>query len=100
MRAVGERIGPAAELALVDWKEQNLLQADRPARTFGFRRPHQEQMRDAIRWQAAAPERRWVLALDRSLESCIERQRAIPVGRSNRREWWLFRADAVRATCR
>jgi 4-amino-4-deoxy-L-arabinose transferase-like glycosyltransferase len=100
MRAVGERIGPEAELALVDWKEQNLLQADRPAWTFGFRRSPQEQLHDAIRWQAEAPDRRWVLALDRALETCVIRARAVPVGRANRREWWLFRADAVQPDCR
>lgn len=100
MRAVGERIGPEAELALVDWKEQNLLQADRPARTFGFRRPPRDQLHDALRWQAAAPERRWVLALDRSIETCVDRSRAVAIGRANRREWWLFRLDAVRPACR
>jgi 4-amino-4-deoxy-L-arabinose transferase-like glycosyltransferase len=100
MRAVASRIGPDAELALVDWKEQNLLQADRPARTFGFRRAPQEQLRDAIRWQAQSAERRWVLALDRSLETCVDRARAVPMGRANRREWWLFRADAAEPGCR
>ena len=35
MQAVGQRIGPQAELALVAWKEQNLLMADRPARVAG-----------------------------------------------------------------
>lgn len=100
MRAVGERIGPEAELALVDWKEQNLLQADRPARTFGFRRDPARQLHDALRWQAAAPGRRWVLALDRSLEACVERARAVRIGRANRREWWLFRYEAVRPGCR
>ena len=100
MRAVGERIGADAELALVDWKEQNLLQADRPARTFGFRRHAEDQLRDAIRWQAEAPGQRWVMALERSLDPCVAREQAVPVGRANRREWWLFRADAVKPDCR
>ena len=100
MRDVGARIGPAGELGLVAWKEQNLLQADRAARTFGFRRSTPEQLRDAIRWQGEAPETRWVLILDTAMADCIDRERAVHAGRANRRDWWLFRADAVVATCR
>jgi 4-amino-4-deoxy-L-arabinose transferase-like glycosyltransferase len=95
MREVGTTIGPDAELALVAWKEQNLLQADRPARTFGFRRDDADELRDAIAWQREAPERRWVLVLESAMGDCIDRSRAVPAGASNRREWWLFRADAV-----
>jgi hypothetical protein len=100
MRTVGARIGPDAELALVAWKEQNLLQADRPARTFGFRRPPAEQLRAALAWQAQDPGRRWILALDRDLDSCVRRARIVSAGRANRRDWVLFRADAVRPACR
>jgi 4-amino-4-deoxy-L-arabinose transferase-like glycosyltransferase len=100
MRAVGERIGPDAELGLVAWKEQNLLQADRPARTFGFRRPPAEQLHDAIRWQAQAPAQRWIFILDSAMDECVLRERAFEAGRANRRQWWLFRADAVAPACR
>lgn len=100
MRAAGERIGPAGELGLVAWKEQNLLQADRAAHTFGFRRPAAEQLRDALRWQADAPATRWIFILDSALGDCVLRERAIDLGRANRRQWWLFRADAVAAHCR
>lgn len=95
MREVGAKIGPDAELALVAWKEQNLLQADRPARTFGFRRDDVDELRDAIAWLRAAPGRRWVLINGEAMGACIDRARAVPAGASNRREWWLFRADAV-----
>ena len=100
MTEVAQKIGPHDELALVAWKEQNLLQADRPARTFGFRRPPEMQRAGAIAWQREAPENRWVLILDTAMGECIERDRAVPIGQSNRRSWWLFRADAVRAACR
>jgi 4-amino-4-deoxy-L-arabinose transferase-like glycosyltransferase len=99
MRGVGERIGPQAELGMVAWKEQNLLQADRAAATFGFRRPHEAQLRDAIDWQSQRPQQRWVLILDDALGDCIDRTKALPVGRANRREWWLFRSDAVTTGC-
>lgn len=100
MRAVGQRIGPDAELGLVAWKEQNLLQADRPARTFGFRRPDAAQLRDAIAWQAQAPQVRWIFILDQAMDDCVLRERAIDAGRANRRQWWLLRADAVAPGCR
>lgn len=100
MQQAGRRIGPDAELALVAWKEQNLLQADRPARTFGFRRPPREQLAAAIAWQAAAPAQRWVLIQDSALGECIVRARALRLGQANRRTWWLFRAEAVATACR
>ena len=45
---VGQRIGPDAELGLVAWREQNLLMADRPAQTFGFKVDFTEQMRRGL----------------------------------------------------
>lgn len=95
MREVGAKIGPDAELALVAWKEQNLLQADRPARTFGFRRDDVQELRDAIAWLRQAPARRWVLINGAALGECVDKTRAIAAGASNRREWWLFKQDAV-----
>jgi 4-amino-4-deoxy-L-arabinose transferase-like glycosyltransferase len=53
MAEVGRRIGPSAQLGLVDWKEQFLLCADRPAETFGFSRPRRAQVSDAIAWLQA-----------------------------------------------
>lgn len=99
MEDAGRRIGPDAELALVAWKEQNLLQTDRPAKTFGFLVPWDEQLRRAIAWQAEAPEQRWVFVLEQAMGDCIDRERAEIAGRANRRTWWLFKADAVRAGC-
>jgi len=99
MRRTGELIGPDAELGLVAWKEQNLLMADRPATDFGFKQPMPDQYRRAVDWQRAAPERRWVFALEKAIGDCVDRDKATFVGHANRRDWWLFRADAVRAEC-
>jgi len=96
MRDIGARVGPEAELGLVAWKEQNLLMADRPAATFGFRRAPGEQLRDAIAWQAMAPARRWLLVQDTALAACVDRALAQPLGSANRREWWLVPAAATR----
>jgi 4-amino-4-deoxy-L-arabinose transferase-like glycosyltransferase len=99
MRTVGQRIGPEAELGLVAWKEQNLLMADRPAATFGFKRPHAEQLAQALAWQHAAPQRRWLLVQEPALSDCIDRARAQFIGRANRRQWWLVPQAAVVADC-
>ncbi len=95
MQDVGRRIGPDAELGLVAWKEQNLLMADRPAVTFGFKREAQEQMQSAIAWQAQAPRRRWLLVQDTALDGCVDRNKAQPLDAANRREWWLLPGAAV-----
>ncbi len=58
MQRVGQRIGPDAELGMLAWREQNLLQADRPATGFGFTASWQERWTKAGPWLAQAPEKR------------------------------------------
>jgi 4-amino-4-deoxy-L-arabinose transferase-like glycosyltransferase len=99
MQRAGEVIGPDAELGLVAWKEQNLLMADRPARDFGFRRRWPEQFADAVHWQAEAPASRWLFAQAPAVGECVDASKVIDLGRANRRQWWLFRADAVVPGC-
>jgi len=99
MRKVAGIIGPDAELGMVAWKEQNLLMADRPARDFGFLRSAPQQFADAVRWQAQAPQKRWIFILDTAIGNCVDRAHATPIGHANRRDWWLFRADAVVPGC-
>jgi 4-amino-4-deoxy-L-arabinose transferase-like glycosyltransferase len=99
MVRTGAHIGADAELGLVGWKEQNLLMADRTARTFGFKREPAAQLRSARAWQAQAPARRWLQVEGDALEACVDRARAIDRGVSNRREWWLLPAAASVAGC-
>ncbi|MFC7300609.1 ArnT family glycosyltransferase [Cognatiluteimonas weifangensis] len=95
MREAGAHIGPDAELGLVAWKEQNLLMADRPAATFGFRVEPAEQWRRGIAWQRQAPARRWLLVQDSALAACVDRSQARQLSVSNRRGWWLLPAAAT-----
>ena len=81
------------------WKEQNLLMADRPAQTFGFRRAPAEQLRAARAWQAQAPATRWLQIGGDAMDDCIDRSSAINLGVSNRREWWLVPAAAMVPGC-
>ena len=100
MRSAGELAGPDAEIGLVGWKEQNLLLADREVTEFGFKKPKSQQLAEAIRWQEVKPDVRWVFILDRVMAPCIDRDKAIVVGHANRREWLMFRSDAVMPACR
>lgn len=91
--------GPDATIGLVAWKEQNLLMADGPVAEFGFLRPWPQQYTDAVAWLKNAPARRWIFSLDEAMGHCVDLQRAVHVGHANRREWWMFKADAVIAGC-
>ena len=99
MESVGTRIGPDAELGLVAWKEQNLLMADRPAATFGFKATWTDQLSKAMRWQADAPQRRWLLIQEPALSQCVDKSKAEFAGVSNRRRWWLVPAAAANVNC-
>jgi 4-amino-4-deoxy-L-arabinose transferase-like glycosyltransferase len=91
--------GPQATLGLLAWKEQNLLMATGPVTDFGFLEPWPQQFAEASAWLRAAPAQRWVFSLDTAMGHCVDRQRATYVGHANRREWWLFRADALVPGC-
>lgn len=99
MHKAGEMIGAEAELGLLSWKEQNLLQADRPAKVFGFLRPRAEQELAAVEWLKAAPQTRWLLVQRANLEACFLADGAEVVGESNRRRWFLVNAADLRPQC-
>jgi len=99
MRHARELAGPEADIGLVGWKEQNLLMAVGPTREFGFLAPVGRQYDAALQWQAQAPARRWIFSIASAMGDCVDRAKAMRVGEANRREWWLFRADAVRPGC-
>ncbi|HXH00716.1 MAG TPA: hypothetical protein VNI56_00790, partial [Xanthomonadaceae bacterium] len=95
MRDVGRRIGPAAELGLVDWKEQQLLMADRRAATFGFKAPLSLQWQRALQWAQAAPGSRWLLVQTGSLPACVAATDVQALRLTNRRQWSLLPARAL-----
>jgi 4-amino-4-deoxy-L-arabinose transferase-like glycosyltransferase len=99
MHEVGERIGPSAELGALAWREQNLLQADRPVTDFGFKRPWDEQWHDAGPWLAQAPHNRWLLVLEQAISPCVDRAQAVNIGSANRNQWWLVPGTAWKAAC-
>ncbi|WP_119717034.1 glycosyltransferase family 39 protein [Cognatilysobacter tabacisoli] len=96
MREVDRRIGADGQLALVAWREQNLLMAVRPATTFGFKLDFAEQMRRGLAWQREAPATRWLLVQDVALADCVDASRTVHLGSANRRGWTLVPGDAAR----
>jgi 4-amino-4-deoxy-L-arabinose transferase-like glycosyltransferase len=99
MRQADARIGPQGQLGLVLWREELLLQARRPVAEFGFARSHELQLRDALAWQAQAPEQRWILLNAVALNDCIDPRGLVALGSTNRVNWTMFPATAVRAHC-
>jgi len=89
--------GPGVVIGLVDWKEQNLLQAVGPVQEFGFRAPPPEQLARALTWLAEDPPGRILLVQQSEPLACIDFDdgRARRVGVANRRAWWLLRAEST-----
>ena len=94
MQRVGRHIGPDAELAMLGWREQHLLQADRPTVDFGFKRAFAEQWPDAEAWLLGAPKQRWLFLTDDAIVPCLDPAMLIDVGDSNRRSWVLAPGSA------
>jgi 4-amino-4-deoxy-L-arabinose transferase-like glycosyltransferase len=99
MQRVGERIGPDADLAMLGWREQHLLQADRPVTDFGFKRPWVEQWQHAHAWLLEAPGKRWLFLRRDAIGPCLDPARVVDIGASNRRAWILAPGDAWIAGC-
>ena len=66
---------------------------------FGFTQPTRQQFAQAVLWQAEAPNQRWIFALREAVVPCVDKSKATMAGYSNRRLWWMFRADAVVPGC-
>lgn len=99
MREANERIGAEGELALVQWREELLLQAKRPVMDFGYSRSSEAQMHDALKWQAQSPQTRWILLNSVALGDCVDPAKVVHLGVANRTTWWMFDAGAVKAGC-
>ncbi len=99
MHRVLQTIGPTAELGLVDFREQNYLQADGRATDFGYRQPWDVQWRRARRWVDDAPSRRWILVTDKALGPCVDTRQVRAIGQSNRNAWQLVPATALVHGC-
>lgn len=100
MRQARVLAGETTQIGLVDWKEQNLLQAVGPVAEFGFRQPAERQFERGMAWLRERPQARQLLVQRGTALACVDFSGSGParrVGQANRREWWLLDAVAVSA---
>jgi hypothetical protein len=45
------------------------------------------------------PTRRWIFVLDKALSPCVDRERVIEIGQSNRNRWLLVPGEAWKSGC-
>lgn|SRR5512138_81819 len=86
---------PERELAWVAFKEQYLLQLDRPIVHFGharWREAEQEAF-DAARWLNENPLRQLIVN-ERGRALCFANAPAKPLGSANRQQWFLIQGEA------
>jgi len=99
MARVAAALPAGGELAMVRWREQLLLHADRPVTHFGFATPGAEQAAAAAEWLRGAPARR--VLLPRELAApCFEPATGIDLGTYHRIQWLLAGPAALAADCR
>lgn len=98
MRSVHALLPEGAALGLVGAPEQFLLQGVGDVRAFGFKTSVQHQRHHADAWLRESG-RHWMLIQRSDKDDCIDPERAIDVGWSNRRHWFLVNANALRPGC-
>jgi len=96
MREVREIIGPDAELAMVSWKEQLLLQAVPPVKTFGRKTAHKLQLEAAVAWLREDPDERWLLIANKSGLGPFDRKDAVYEKTLHNLEWLLFKGSDMK----
>ena len=99
MQRARQLAGPDAQVGLVAWKEQNLLQARGPTVEFGFLRAPSEQLAAGIDWLRAAPDTRRLFVLGDAMGACVRRDGSTLVGTANRRRWYLLDAGDLLPGC-
>jgi 4-amino-4-deoxy-L-arabinose transferase-like glycosyltransferase len=97
MTAVGKRIGPERELALIHWRDGQWLFVQNPLVHFGYR-AGEDQVGQALTWLRAAPDR-WLVAGDRWLAPCFDMRQAISVGSDRERNLFLVNASMDSGRC-
>ncbi|MEO8000239.1 MAG: glycosyltransferase family 39 protein [Arenimonas sp.] len=92
-----ELAGPEKIIGLVDWKEQNLLQAKGMTTDFGFLQPSAMQLRLGVAWLRESPEKRLLFLQASSKMACLDFNASdtISLGTANRRGWFLVGVNSV-----
>lgn len=99
MSSVESRLGPRSELAVVGFREQQLLQARRDVVHWGYRVNTRSQAVDAARWLRERGDR-YVLVSDELSDACFGSGAGEWLGYRHRRDWRLVTsADIDEVTC-
>lgn len=99
MQHVRDVAGPNGQLGLVDWREQNYLQAGRSVTDFGFKAPINQQWELAWHWAAQAPTTRLLLVSQVAAEQCSGQTHPLWTGQANRTTWVLLDGTEVVRHC-
>ncbi|HEX7061034.1 MAG TPA: glycosyltransferase family 39 protein [Woeseiaceae bacterium] len=97
--AAARALAPGESLAFVGWKEQFLLQWNRPAVHFGYRRDNDAaEAHDAAAWLSRHPDYRLVLPED-MIEPCFDAAGLRFLATAHRQRWLLADAADVTDAC-
>lgn len=96
MQNVQRITGKNASLALPDFDEEFVLQAQQPVVQFGFKTPLEKQLQRAYAWVKQSPDERWILtrANQAKGEACIDQSEKHDLGIQNSDHWWLLPGSA------
>ncbi len=94
MRTVDRKIGPDGRLAIVDYREQLLLQAGREVVHWSYHGDRAAHTRQAARWLTRGPDR-WLLIPDYVAGYCFIIDPRKSVGYRHSRNWLLLQRDSI-----
>lgn len=94
MADVATHLAPDDRLAILEFREQLLLQADRPVVHWSRRYPAIEQVADAMDWVRENP-KHFLLLPEHLLRVCIDQDVGVRLGYRHRSDWRLVSASDV-----
>lgn len=94
MADVSARLTARDQLAIVDFEEQQILQADRPVTHWGFDDDRAAQVADAVAWLREAGGR-YVLIPESASVPCLGSEAGVWLGYRHRRDWRLVAASDI-----
>lgn len=99
MAEVASHLGESDELAIVDWREQYLLFADRPVKHFGYHADWHEEVRAGQRW-VRENDNRWLMLDGNALDHlCDGPEEALDLGVRHRHHWFLVNRAMLQQGC-
>lgn len=95
MALVEQRVPQDAQLAVVGFKEQQLLFTHQPLTHFGFHSDINEEVLAARDWLQEAPDQRWLLLPESAAKQCWQESQWQDVDRIHRHNWVLIDGQQI-----